>query len=299
MVGDGALAGRSRLRRVLLVTLVCTLLLLPLVGLLSVTLLRTTPRDRWSEKLIPMLAPDVRQALRTYRRDCHTDADCEPPLGCLVKNSSPLHMCLDSTCETDRQCDEGFSCLPFKTVEGKAIVRTCALVGERKEGERCTVLPAVQHDGCEPGLLCQGRCGRPCRLDEPSTCPDGFFCSEGREGPPSCLPTCKGRPCPEGLKCLKRGSGASVCARVLGEDCRKNPCPEKHACRVLEPPQRPWELRTECRRFCDEDFSCPEGSFCLEYECRKSCDPQAAGSCGPGLTCGRHHPLDPWFCIAG
>ena len=287
------------LRRILLVALASALLLLPLVWLMTIAIPWMNTQGRQSEKLIPMLSPDVRQSLLTYRRDCRTEADCEPPLGCLIKSFSPLHMCVDSTCETDAQCDEGFSCVPLKTTSGKAIVRTCSLVGERKQGERCRILPAVQHDGCERGLLCQGRCGPPCWMDDPSSCPSGFFCSESRSGPPSCLPTCQGRPCPEGLECLPRGKGVSVCARVQGEDCRKTPCPEKHVCRVLEPPQRPWELRTECRHLCDEDSPCPEGSFCLNYECRKPCDPQAAESCGPGRTCGRHHPLDPWYCIAG
>jgi hypothetical protein len=41
-------------------------------------------------------------------------------LGCFVKNSSPFHVCLDSTCETDQQCDEGFSCVPLK---GRLVVK--------------------------------------------------------------------------------------------------------------------------------------------------------------------------------
>jgi len=290
---------RPVLWRVFMIALACTLLLLPLAWLLSIAMPRTILGERQGARLIPVLAPDVRQSLLTYRRDCRADADCEPPLGCLVKRASALHMCVDSTCETDEDCDEGFSCMPFKTVDGRAIVRTCALVGQRKEGERCMVLPAVQRDGCEQGLLCQGRCGRPCQLDDPSSCPGGFFCAEGRQGPPSCLPTCKGRPCPDGLKCISRGNGVSVCARMHGEDCRKVPCPEKHLCQLLEPPQRPWELRTECRRICDKDASCPAGYFCHDYGCRKPCEPQAPETCGPGLTCGQHYPDDPWYCMPG
>ena len=285
--------------RVLLVVLACALLLLPLAWLLSIAMPRTSLGAQQGAQLIPVLAHDVRQSLLTYRRDCRTDADCEPPLGCLLKRATLLHMCLDSTCETDQECGEGFSCTPLKTVDGKAIVRTCVLVGQRKEGERCTVLATVQEDACERGLLCQGRCGRACRLDEPSSCPEGFLCSEGREGPPSCLPTCKGRTCPEGLWCVPRGKRTSVCGQVHGEDCRKNKCPPMHLCQMLEPPQRPWELRTHCTRVCDKDSSCPAGHFCLQYQCRKPCDPLAPETCGPGLTCGRHNPLDPWYCVPG
>jgi len=32
--------------------------------------------------LIPMLSPEQRRALLSYERDCRSDADCEPPLGC-------------------------------------------------------------------------------------------------------------------------------------------------------------------------------------------------------------------------
>ncbi len=286
------------MKRVALVVL-CLLLPLPLAGLLWRVQSWPGKSVIQSENIIPMLPLEERRSRLTYMQHCQTDADCESPLGCFILGPSRKFLCLDSTCMTDQQCDEGFSCVPVKLASGKALLRICSLMGERTEGEQCMVLPLVREDGCARGLLCQGRCGRPCRLDDPSTCPDGFFCSEGREGPPSCLPTCKGRPCPEDLKCLKRGKGASVCGRVLGDDCRKTPCPKGQLCRMLEPPRRPWELRTECRQLCGKERPCPEGSFCLDYECRKSCDPQAAGSCGPGLTCGRHHPLDPWFCIAG
>ena len=299
MVEDSALAGRLMFRRVLLIASACVLLLSPLAWLFFKAKSRPHEPVPKGAELIPMLAPDVRQSLLTYQRRCKTDAECEAPLGCFIKSGSKLHMCLDSTCETDRQCDEGFSCVPLKTDSGRALVRICSLVGERREGERCRVLPTIREDACARGLLCQGRCGRPCRLDEPSSCPAGFFCSEGRRGPPSCLPTCEGLSCPEGLECLQRENRVSVCARMLGPDCQKSPCPEREICRVIEPPERPWELRTECRRRCDKDSSCPEGSICHLYECRKSCDPEVPDTCGPGLTCGHHHPLDPWYCIAG
>lgn len=286
------------MKRMVLVVL-CFLLPLPLAGLLLVGKSWPGKPQHQFDNTLPMLSLEERKSRLTYQHACDTDADCESPLGCFILGPSRRFLCLDSTCLTDQQCEEGFSCVPLKTASGKAMVRICSLVGTRKEGERCTVLAIVQEDACERGLLCQGRCGRPCRLDDPSSCPEGFLCSEGREGPPSCLPTCEGRPCPEGLRCLSRGKRASVCGRVHGEDCRKNKCPPMHLCRVLEPPQRPWELRTECTRVCDKDSSCPAGHFCHQYLCRKPCVPESPETCGPGLTCGRHHPLDPWYCIPG
>jgi hypothetical protein len=286
--------------RVLRIVLPCILLPLPLVGLVFMAMWQPATPVARETNLIPVLSQDVRRTLPTYERSCNTDADCDPPLGCLFVKSELNFYCTDSRCMEDKDCPEGFSCLPVKTRSGKALVHSCSLIGIRQEGERCAVLARSLRTGCARGLLCQaGWCGRPCRLDDPSSCPAGFFCSEGRDGPPSCLPTCEGRPCPEGQQCLPRGEGASVCMRVHGPDCRETPCPKDHACRVIAPPQRPWEVRTECRQLCDKKSSCPEGTICLRFECRKVCDPQNPSTCGPGLTCGQHSPSDPWYCIPG
>src|SRR4051794_21876973 len=101
------------LRRVLLVILVCTALLLPLVWLFFTNTLWSYRQEQRGGNVIPILSLDVRQSLLTYQRKCGTDADCESPLGCFIKDSSPFHVCLDSTCETDQQCDKGFSCVPL------------------------------------------------------------------------------------------------------------------------------------------------------------------------------------------
>ena len=248
---------------------------------------------------IPMLQPDHRRALLTYQRDCHSDAECDPPLGCISSSISQARYCTDSMCETDAQCPDGFACAPLKTLEGNRFVRACTLIGERKEGERCAVLPSNLQEGCTQGLLCQGRCGRPCQLDNPSSCPEGFFCSEGRQGPASCLPTCEGRMCPEGQQCISQGRRGSICATVHGEDCLQQPCPEGQKCVTLEPFHRPGEAWRECRQPCGgtSDSPCPEGTVCHLYQCIKTCEPEAVSSCEPGFTCTRRHDTEPWRCI--
>jgi hypothetical protein len=258
-----------------------------------------TPGPR-ETNLIPMLPDDVRRAMQTYERVCNTDADCDSPLGCLRIESEWRSECTDSRCMEDKDCPDGFACLPVKTRSGKTLVRRCSLIGSRGEGEMCDVLARTLRLGCARGLLCQaGWCGQPCRLDAPSSCPAGFFCSEGTEAPPSCLPTCKGRSCPEGQQCLSLDGGASLCRQVQGLDCRKNPCPKDQVCRLISPPQRPWEVRTECRQECDMKTPCPEGTTCIRYECRETCDPQHPSTCGPGRTCGQYSPWDPWYCLGG
>jgi hypothetical protein len=288
--------------RALLLALLCIILPIPLVGLvLMASHPPRTPRPQAETRLIPMLPLDARRALPTYARNCNTVADCDPPLGCLFIQSELRAECTDSMCMKDEDCPEEFSCVSVKTQNGKALVRRCALVGHRKEGENCEMLALTHHLGCERGLQCQeGWCGRPCQLDDPSSCPTGFFCAEGREGPPSCLPTCKGRSCPEGQRCLRAAGGASVCRQLDGPDCTMNPCPEGHKCKLLSPPQRPWEMRTECRQGCDFETPCPEGLVCYRFECRKVCDPQGSSICGPGQRCGQRSPMDPgYYCLPG
>ncbi len=288
--------------RIPLDVLTCILVLLPMGGLLFVAML---PRGRPAAQeavILPVLSLDVRRSLLTYQRDCRSDADCEPPLGCFMAGHSGVSYCTDSTCAQNTDCLEGFACIPLKSTTGKSLVRRCSLVGHRKEGEVCRVPAHGLEDACEQGLSCQWRCGRLCRLNDPAGCPDGFFCLEGREGPPSCMPTCEGRPCPAGQQCIPRGieeDGVSVCGRVEGPDCRRDSCPRGQYCDVFEVPQRPWEVRTRCMQLCKKESDCPEESTCLAHQCRKPCDPREPSACGPGLTCGHYQPADPWYCIPG
>lgn len=287
-------------RRAFLVLVSCILVPLPLAGLLFAAMRQPTPPAPQQTALIPVLPLDARRDLPTYERVCTADADCDPPLGCLQIQSEFRSECTDSRCMEDKDCPDEFACLSLKTQAGQRMVRRCSLVGERKEGERCAVLARSHRLGCARGLLCQaGWCGRPCQLEDPTSCPTGFFCSEGSDGPPSCLPTCEGRSCPEGQQCLPHAGGSSLCMRVIGPDCRKEPCPEDHLCRVMAPPQRPWEVRTECMQLCDRESPCPQGTICVRYECRRTCDPHAPSTCGPGLICGQRIPSDPWYCLPG
>lgn len=246
--------------------------------------------------LIPMLAPEERLRLRTHEQDCITDADCESPLRCFFNVRTQVRSCTDSTCMTDLHCADGFACRTLGTDSGKARVRACSLVGVRKEGEECVELPSIREEGCEKGLLCHGFCGRPCRLDEPSSCPEGYFCDDGDDGP-SCLPTCEGRSCPEGQRCVPRAGRASVCATVYGQDCERTSCPQELDCSVSTYPWRPGKIWMECLRACGENHPpCPEGTVCHLYQCHKSCGPEDSSACGPGFVCSRREPR---ICVPG
>lgn len=225
------------------------LLAAPLAGLLASTMsqrLHALPAR--VARLSPVLSEEERRQLMTYGRDCVRRADCDAPLGCLPNVRARRTYCTDSVCETDAQCPERFSCVPLWTVGDGPLVRYCIPAGVRKEGESCIEIPESQESACEPGLRCaDGWCGRPCQLDNPASCPEGFSCADFRPGP-TCRPTCEGRTCPPGQHCMHDRSGASVCAVVYGPDGR-----------ICD--------RGSCLKPCDPDGPnmCEEGFRCLRY----------------------------------
>ena len=130
----------------------------------------------------------------------------------------------------------------------------------------------MDEETCALGLRCnEGWCGRPCQPDESTSCPEGFFCREGVNGP-SCLPTCGARGCPEGQQCIALGEGISVCAVVRGENCQKVPCPEDSLCSVWPPRYRESRLvlKMACSRLScgDGEPACPPGTSCTRGVCQ-------------------------------
>jgi hypothetical protein len=277
------------------IVLLILLLLLPLAWVIHVALLvgGTSPPDA---KIAPVLSPDERRRLMTYERACDGSGECEPPLGCFF-NTQLLHKyCTDSRCKTDQDCQEGTVCLTFRSVKGGPRVRYCSREGLRKEGEPCIDVYDAREAGCIRELLCQSRrCGRPCRLEEPASCPEGFFCRKGPDGP-SCLPTCEGRACPDGRQCVQFEEGVSVCAEVHGRNCQRTPCPGEQKCSVRDSFEHPKEVWMTCLIPCGGgNSSCPEGFICQSQYCRKSCDPGIPEACGPHYKCHRYK-TGPWTC---
>jgi hypothetical protein len=248
--------------------------------------------------VVPMLSPEERLRLRTYDQECQTDGDCEPPLRCTYDRMGRGY-CSDSECRTERDCGRDYVCRAQGVINGKDLRRACSRVGERKEGEICESFPDIREEGCERGLLCPGFCGRPCRLDETASCPEGFTCKEGLNGP-SCVPTCEGRSCPDGQRCITGllGGIGSVCMKVYGQDCDLTPCPQGLHCTRIPSTTNPGNIWMECLRGCGgkEDSPCPEGSACFLFQCRRACDPHGPPSCAPGFACGQQNPSQPWVC---
>jgi hypothetical protein len=282
-------------RRARLAVLLCLLLPVPLVWLLHTAMDGGVLREPSGTRIAPMLSTEERRTLMSYERSCQKGEDCEAPLGCFINPRVMTRYCTDSRCLTDRHCPEGFVCRAMKTEDEEVLVRACALVGVRQEGEACKQMPATRESGCARGLLCQGWCGRPCRLDEPTSCPEGFFCREGPDGP-SCLPTCEGRSCPEGQQCVRFDGGISKCAEIHGRDCQRIPCPGGQRCFVHSPSIRPGEVWMGCLAPCGEDAPCAEGLICHMRYCRQPCDPGAQGTCASHYKCDRYSDSEPWTC---
>ena len=265
-------------------------MLLPLPLVLLVLSLRFPEcwesRTRTSH-VSPVLEFEERMRLDSYRRDCRSRSDCEPPLGCLEDLRARTVYCTDSQCTVDHQCPEGQLCRSLPTRGGGPLVRLCTPVGDRQEGEQCDYVPPDKDSACGAGLLCGGGgwCARPCQTQDSAThCPAGFFCADVAPEP-VCLPTCQGRRCPEGQQCVRHKDGVSSCVRVYGLYCQDDTsCAE---CAVSTFPQHPGEVWMQCVQRCGEDLPpCPEGSACNISRCAPICDREAPdSSCPEGFYC--------------
>jgi hypothetical protein len=277
------------------------LLPVPLVLLLGSVLLPSPPAPHPAgARVSPVLDTEERRRLVTYRRHCLNSSECEPPLGCLFHTRAGTHVCIDSQCMTDLQCPEGHVCRTLVTVgAGGPWVRFCEPVGVRQEGEGCVEIPDDQGAACGPGLLCVGKdgwCARPCRPGEPSSCPEGFFCADVAPEP-ACLPTCEGRACPEGQRCVRHAQGASSCAVVYGLDCQQAPCPQGRECELISEPLHPGKVWMGCVERCGEGFPpCTSGLICDGWQCLPPCDPDGPNVCAEGYRCIQRRRNLPWAC---
>jgi hypothetical protein len=248
-----------------------------------------------SPAVSPLLSDAERRQILTYGRRCQNPEDCAPPLGCLSPVTGGESLCLASNCMTDLQCPEGFSCETLQSLGGSPLLRRCVLEGTAREGEPCIERSNARADVCARGLICNAYCGRPCRMEEPSSCPEGFFCGKGSNGL-SCLPTCESRSCPEERQCVRFKSGFSVCAKVRGENCQEKECPQNQRCATMTSSGDREAVWMECVIPCDERSSCPTGSVCDLGVCRKPCSADAPDTCGPNLKCTEDPDKKRWLC---
>jgi hypothetical protein len=275
---------------------------LPLVLLLWWLLRPEVPAESpKGGRISPMLEHEQRTRLTTYRRECRSGAECEPPLGCLYESRYRQAYCTDSQCITDTQCPEDHVCRPLATKENGLLVRICVPIGVRQEGESCDPAPKDKDHACAVGLVCGGHnyhwCGRPCRPGVGAVeCPEGFFCAP-TEPEPVCQPTCEGRACPAGQHCVRFETGASVCASVYGPNCQESPCPGGQLCRVLTSPPHAGKAWMECIERCGRGFPpCGAGKICDAWQCVPACAPQAPAVCAEGFRCRQPWPDSPFGC---
>jgi hypothetical protein len=270
----------------------------PLLWALASVMLPSPRQPREDARVSPMLTFEERSRLQSYHRECAKSEDCEPPLACLGNPTVMKHYCTDSECTVDTQCPEGFSCQPLPTAGAGPWVRYCIPHGVRKEGETCLSIPPDQDSACTPGLLCsRGWCGRPCQLDAPASCPEGFFCADTIPGP-ACRPTCEGRTCPEGQQCIRDSrEAASACAVVYGRDCQHSPCGEGQKCLAVFSMKTQVSVWMECLPECGQGLPpCAPGLVCDRTTCRRPCAPDGPNVCEPGFKCLRYNDRQPWLC---
>jgi hypothetical protein len=283
MLGD---VRGSKRTKALAAALLLALLSLPLILIISSTLQPSPPRGK---EVLPLFPASQARALASYRSPCLRPEECGSPLGCLEAGELGRGECLNTECETASQCEPEEYCRTFQTMGGGLALRRCdRRDGLRPEGDACVEGYTYAEDRCAQGLLCnRGWCGRPCRFEEASDCPEGFFCQQGLDGP-SCVPTCEARGCPEGLQCAREAGGISVCAQLRGSGCPADSCPESSHCTFtnLSLVDAGLALRQECIAPCGEGKpACPSGRVCIASRCLRTCDPQGPGTCYPEERC--------------
>lgn len=262
---------------------------------------------RVPKNISPVLSYEERLQRVTFMRRCEKSTDCEPPLGCWKHRRLAEPVCVDSDCVTDEQCEQGYTCQALKTEGQGPIVRLCMRDGVRQEGEQCLDLPHSKEEACAPGLRCfRGWCGRPCLMENPGLCPAGFFCADDVAGA-VCLPRCDAQSCPGGKQCVRFDKAGvpsiSACVVVHGPQCQQTPCPEGQECILSQTMDkelevsRPDEVWMTCRQRCGKNGpACPAGFTCFLKSCRRLCEPNEPGTCGPQERCDHNNPKDPSTC---
>lgn len=243
----------------------------------------------------PLLSEREMERLPSFARPCTTREECEPPLECVDDPRMRLFRCLGQECWSDAQCKPGYLCRSVPALGEGRSVRLCLLEGIRSEGERCEEFPVRAEEACRPGLSCKfWYCGRPCRPDEPSSCPRGQACVSTL-GSPSCVPSCQKTGCPAGKHCVRLTGEFSVCATLEGPDCEENPCPEGRECVTSVETSRAPVMRRTCEQPCDGQRFCPPGFTCLAGNCKQTCDPKKPEDCGSEETCNLSRYIPPTY----
>ncbi len=221
---------------------------------------------------------------------CRMDSDCPAGQGCVANRETRRMECLSSDCEEDAHCFPGFACRAANRGDSGPIIRRCTPEGVRGEGETCDPGYISRGGACREGLRCVSAvCTVPCRRNDPTSCPDGYTCREGVDGP-GCVPDCRQLGCPNGQRCKHiRDSNHQCLVSVVGT-CPETPCAEGELCVKRLPRGRGafW-----CARACNPIFpdSCPSGYVCgmaspTTSACFRACDPHDVSSCDEGWTCG-------------
>lgn len=215
---------------------------------------------------------------------CRVNADCPRGEACAVDEMDHLE-CRPDECERDQDCLPGRVCRRVPGLASEPGPRMCVQKGVRKEGERCTDIPTNAKEGCEANLYCQHLfCGRPCQLDRPESCPNGFVCRQGIDRP-SCLPSCEGQSCPAGKQCIRfQGKSFSACFEVVGENCQVTPCPPGRECNYLISDDSD-RIAMACDVPCKGNATCPQGTLCHFGFCAQQCWPRDKKACKPNRAC--------------
>ena len=218
---------------------------------------------------------------------CEISLDCPSGTACIRDHETGEVRCLGSNCTADHHCPEGYVCRVLPSDPTGPRIQRCVLAGRLGEGESCQRLPRSPREACETGLICNYFfCGRPCKVEDPGSCPSGYRCHPSNDETPSCVPTCEQARCPQGRECVRLPNELAICGVLKTPSCVEAACPNGEECHARI--QRD-SVFMGCARPCDpaNARSCPEGWVCGERAsgsycyrpCREPKDCQGGSVC--------------------
>ncbi len=199
--------------------------------------------------------------------------------------------CQKSHCQTDADCLEDRSCLPFARPSGQ--INLCIKTGGRIAGQPCA-RGFGRIARCNPGLLCtSGTCSlASCSSDE--ECGPAARCIPFAGGGYGCDPYCEdSSDCPDDNVCwsIGIGDGAKRCIHKVALGCLVDGCEDNSKqCVVDSDTVKSSYYATSCVSYCDTSEDCAPTEVCgtsiIDKESQRCYQTCTEGqSCPGGYIC--------------
>lgn len=237
---------------------------------------------------------------------CMTNADCGKQETCGVDHAGGIS-CLESDCDSDEDCEPGFSCRQVGIPGQSSGVSQCRR-GTAKEGQACSIQGPPELT-CDRLLTCgpDNRCVRACDPSKKEAqCREGEMCAHHSWTGGYCHTPCKlDADCDPGETCVRYGIYGSLCRVQVGtvSNCSTSTCPAGMACQIF---LNARSVAFDCASCCSpiDPHTCMPNEVCGQShssDCLSVCYRSCAGAkdCGPGETCSTvNEEGTVWGCVS-